>query len=41
MTYVASQIILWIVIATIFGFVLGWMVSSRRGTRKKASRRRF
>lgn len=41
MTYVASQIILWILVATLFGFVLGWMVSSRRGASKKRSRRRF
>lgn len=42
MTYVASQIILWILVATLFGFVLGWMVSSRRGAgSKKGSRRRF
>lgn len=35
MTYVASQIVLWILIATIFGFALGWMVNSRRGAKKK------
>jgi len=35
MTYVASQIVLWILIATAFGFALGWMVSSRRGSKKK------
>jgi hypothetical protein len=35
MTYVASQIMLWILIATLFGFALGWMVSSRRGSKKK------
>ena len=39
MTYVASQIVLWIIIATMFGFVLGWMVSSRRGAKKKVKRR--
>lgn len=41
MTYVASQIILWIVVATVFGFALGWMVSSRRSSGRKRSRRRF
>jgi len=43
MTYVASQIVVWIFVATLFGFVLGWMVSSRRGakTRKKKSRMKF
>jgi hypothetical protein len=35
MTYVASQIVLWIIIATVFGFALGWMVKSRRGSKKK------
>jgi uncharacterized membrane protein YeaQ/YmgE (transglycosylase-associated protein family) len=43
MTYVASQIIVWIVVATLFGFALGWMVNSRRGrgTRSKTTKRRF
>ena len=43
MTYVASQIILWIILAMVFGFVLGWMVNSRRGakTKKKSRMRRF
>ncbi len=35
MTYVASQIMLWIILAIIFGFALGWMVNSRRGAKKK------
>jgi len=34
-TYVASQIMVWIIVATLFGFALGWMVNSRRGARKK------
>ncbi len=43
MTYVASQIVLWIMIAVMFGFVLGWAVSSRRGSKKtkKTSRMKF
>lgn len=41
MTYVASQILLWIIVATVFGFVLGWLVSSRRTSGRKRSRRRF
>lgn len=43
MTYVASQIIVWIVVATLFGFALGWMVNSRRGrgARSKSAKRRF
>ncbi len=39
MTYVASQIVLWIIVATLFGFTLGWMLSSRRGAKKKVKRR--
>jgi hypothetical protein len=34
MTYVASQIVLWIIVATLFGFALGWMLNSRRGSPK-------
>lgn len=41
MTYVASQIMVWIIVATMFGFALGWMVSSRRGASKKKAKRRF
>jgi uncharacterized protein YneF (UPF0154 family) len=41
MTYVASQIVLWIVIAMLFGFALGWMVNSRRGAKSKRSKRKF
>ena len=42
MTYVASQILLWIIVATIFGFALGWMMNSRRNAAsKKRKRRRF
>lgn len=42
MTYVATQIITWIIIATLFGFALGWMLNSRRGAKKKKKyRRRF
>lgn len=43
MTYVASQIILWIIIAVAFGFALGWMVNSRRDSqsKKKNRMRRF
>jgi hypothetical protein len=42
-TYIASQIMLWIIIATLFGFALGWMVNSRRGAKKKSKfkNRRF
>jgi hypothetical protein len=41
MTYVASQILFWIILATAFGFIVGWMVSSRRGSSKKRRKRRF
>jgi hypothetical protein len=41
MTYVASQIVLWIIIATLFGFALGWMLHSRRGAKKRSPKRRF
>ncbi len=43
MTYVASQIVVWMFVATLFGFTLGWMVSSRRGSksRKKRNRMKF
>jgi hypothetical protein len=41
MTYVASQIVFWILIATAFGFAVGWMVQSRRGASKKRRKRRF
>ena len=43
MTYIASQIMLWILIATLFGFALGWMVNSRRSSKKKSKfkNRRF
>lgn len=43
MTYIASQIMLWIIVATLFGFALGWMINSRRSSKKKAKfkNRRF
>jgi len=41
MTYVASQIMIWIFLATVFGFALGWMVSSRRRIKKKTFKRKF
>lgn len=41
MTFVAAQIMFWIIIAVIFGFALGWLTNSRRGARKRRSKRRF
>ncbi len=35
MTYVASQIVVWIIVVTLFGFSVGWMVSSRRGSKSR------
>lgn len=43
MTFVAAQILVWILVATVFGFLLGWVVSSRRHSKSKKSKglRRF
>lgn len=41
MSYVASQIILWIVLAVVFGFAVGWLARSRRSAPVKTARRRF
>jgi len=38
--YVGSQIVIWMVLAVILGFAIGWMVKSRRGMRVK-KRKRF
>jgi len=40
MLYVGSQIIVWIVLAVVLGFAIGWMAKSRRGMRVK-QRKRF
>jgi predicted permease len=37
--YVGSQILIWIVLAALLGFGLGWMVRGRRGARVKRRRR--
>jgi hypothetical protein len=39
MSYVASQNVVWIVVAVVFGFILGWLTSSRRGSRRRGSRK--
>ena len=39
MSYVASQIVLWIVLAVLFGFVVGWLARSRRSAPVKSTRR--
>ena len=35
MLYVGSQIVIWIVVAAVLGFAIGWMVKGRRGMRVK------
>lgn len=39
MTYVAQQIIIWIVLAVLFGFAVGWIAKGRRGATIKRTRR--
>lgn len=41
MTYVAQQIIIWIVLAVLFGFAVGWIARGRRGITVKRTNRRF
>ncbi len=40
MTWVASQIVLWMALALVLGFAIGWLARSRRGTAVK-KRRKF
>ncbi|MDX1450463.1 MAG: hypothetical protein R3246_15550 [Acidimicrobiia bacterium] len=40
MTFVASQIALWIVIAAAFGFAVGWLARGRRGAPRRSRGRR-
>jgi hypothetical protein len=37
--YVGSQIVIWIVLAVILGFAIGWMVKGRRGMKVKPRKR--
>jgi hypothetical protein len=39
MVYVGAQIVIWIVIATLFGFGVGWLIRGRRGMRASRKRR--
>jgi hypothetical protein len=39
MVYVGTQIVLWILIATLFGFAAGWLLRGRRGMRTSRKRR--
>jgi hypothetical protein len=40
MSYVASQIAIWIVLSVLFGFAVGWLARSRRDAPVR-KRRRF
>jgi hypothetical protein len=40
MMFVASQIVIWLILAAIFGFFVGW-VAKGRGGMKRRKRRRF
>lgn len=40
MVYVGTQIVIWVLLATLFGFAVGWLARGRRGMRA-ASKRRF
>jgi len=37
--YVGSQIIIWIALAALLGFAVGWMTKGRRGKRVKKRRK--
>lgn len=39
MIYVASQIVVFIVLAVVFGFVVGWAMRGRRGAQRRRKRR--
>lgn len=41
MLFVAGQIVAWIVLAVIFGFLIGWLARGRGKSPKKSSRRGF
>lgn len=42
MSYVATQITMWIIMAAVFGFAVGWLARGRRGiTVKRSTKRRF
>lgn len=39
MTYVASQIVMFLLIAVAFGFAVGWAMKSRRGANRRGKRK--
>lgn len=41
MFFVAGQIIIWIVVAVIFGFLIGWLARGRGKSNARTSRRGF
>lgn len=41
MFFVAGQIIVWIVLAVIFGFLVGWLARGRGKSSAKTARRGF
>jgi hypothetical protein len=42
MSYVGTQIGLWILMAVVFGFAVGWLARGRRGiVVKRSTRRKF
>jgi hypothetical protein len=39
MVYVGTQIVIWVVIATLFGFAIGWLARGRRSSGSSTKRR--
>ena len=39
MVYVGTQIVIWLIIATLFGFAIGWLAKGRRGAGSSTKRR--
>ena len=41
MPFVASQIAMWIVLAALFGFAVGWLARGRKAGPQRRKRRKF
>ena len=41
MMFVAGQIVVWIIVAVIFGFLIGWLARGRGKTANRGGRRGF
>jgi hypothetical protein len=41
MLFVASQIAAWIVVAVVFGFLIGWLARGRGKQQSRGGKRRF